>query len=330
MEEILSVKELTRLQGDKPVVNKVSFVIKAGKKIAIAGETGSGKTSLLKMITGHLQPDGGNVYFKNKRVEGPLEKLLPGHPGIAYLSQYFELRNNYTVAEELNYTNQLTEQEADTIYHICQIEHLLQRRTNQLSGGEKQRIALARQLVKKPELLVLDEPFSNLDAVHKATIKKVLQNISVNLGITTLLVSHDAADTLSWADELLLIRDGQIVQQGTPEQVYNNPVNEYCAGLLGAYNLITKDNPVFAQLNNLEWHTHQFILRPEYIQLLPTNHDFLVSGKITGIQFFGSYYLLQVLVGGDTIQVNCSATTLPAIDATVQLGFRENNLSFIP
>lgn len=329
MDEILRVQQLTKLLDGQPIVQDLSFVLHRGQKMAIAGETGSGKSSLLKMITGYIQPDSGQTYFKNKRVEGPLEKLLPGHPGIAYLSQYFELRNNYTVSEELSYTNQLSDAEADTIYHICQIGHLLQRRTNQLSGGEKQRIALARQLVKKPELLVLDEPFSNLDGIHKATIKNVLHNITAQLGITTLLVSHDAADVLSWADELLLMKDGKIIQQGKPEQVYNQPVNLYCAGLLGTYNLITKANTAIAQLTNLNWATDSFILRPEYFSLQVKKQEFIVEGKVSGILFLGSHYLVQVTVAGETLLSYCIAAALPAIGSTVQAGFSSDNIAFI-
>lgn len=329
MDEILSVQQLTKLLEGKPIVQEVSFVLHRGQKMAIAGETGSGKSSLLKMITGYIQPDGGQTYFKNKRVEGPLEKLLPGHPSIAYLSQYFELRNNYTVSEELSYTSQLSDAEADTIYRICQIDHLLQRRTSQLSGGEKQRIALARQLVKKPELLVLDEPFSNLDSIHKATIKNVVQSITDQLGITTLLVSHDAADVLSWADELLLMKDGQVIQQGKPEQLYNQPVNLYCAGLLGTYNFIEKANPAFTQLKNLNWPAAGFILRPEYVFLHAKDHEFIVEAKVSGILFLGSHYLVQLTVAGETLLSYSTAADLPAIGTVVQAGFSYDNMAFI-
>lgn len=329
MDEILSVQQLTKLQDAKPIVNEVSFVLTSEQKMAIVGETGSGKSSLLKMITGHMQPDSGQVLFKNKRVEGPLEKLIPGHPQMAYLSQYFELRNNYWVYEELSYTNQLTDEEANTIYDICQITHLLQRRTNQLSGGEKQRIALARQLVKKPALLVLDEPFSNLDPVHKQTIKTVLHNITTKLGITTLLVSHDALDTLSWANELLVMKDGVIIQQGSPEIVYYQPVNEYCAGLLGAYNFITTNNEAFKNLTDFNWPTNGFIIRPENLQHHNTNCKYLVTGIVSKIIFLGSFYVVQTQVGNQLLQFSSTANHLPAIGATVQLGFNQADVHFI-
>ncbi|MEJ0101373.1 MAG: ABC transporter ATP-binding protein [Bacteroidota bacterium] len=234
----LNVSGISKKEGQGFSVRDISFAQEQFQKIAIAGETGSGKTTLLKMIAGLIQPDAGEIVFNGKKVLSPYEKLIPGHPGIAYLSQHFELRNNYRVEEELESKNLLTEKEADEIYSICRIQHLLKRRTDQLSGGERQRIVLARLLTMSPELLLLDEPFSNLDAIHKNIIKSVIYDIGEKLKITCIMVLHDAPDILSWADTILIIKDGQIIQKGIPEQVYRQPVNEYCAALLGEYSLI--------------------------------------------------------------------------------------------
>ena len=146
------------------MVDDISFSQKAFQKIAIAGETGSGKSSMLKMIAGLLQPDQGMIYFNDKHVLGPDFKLIPGHPDIAYLSQHFELRNSYRVEELLSYANKLSEEMANAIFEVCMISHLVKRRTDQLSGGERQRIAIARALIRTPKLLLLDEATSALDA----------------------------------------------------------------------------------------------------------------------------------------------------------------------
>ena len=174
---LLTVSGLSKDERGKAIVKDIYFTQRVFQKIAIAGETGSGKTTLLKMIAGLVQPDAGEIQFENKRVAGPYEKLIPGHPGIAYLSQHFELRNNYRVEEELEAVNKLTDKEADNVYRVCRIEHLLKRRTDQLSGGERQRIVLAGLLTTSPRLLLLDEPYSNLDAVHRNIIKSVINDI---------------------------------------------------------------------------------------------------------------------------------------------------------
>ena len=215
----------------------IDFVQRKGSHLAVAGETGSGKSTLLKIIAGLTTPAAGTVFFQGVRVPGPLERLIPGEPGIAYLSQYFELWHHYKVEEVLAYSNDLSQEEADGLYRLCHIDHLLMRRTDQLSGGERQRIALARLLVHPPRLLLLDEPFSNLDMIHKRLLKKVIRDITERYDITCILVSHDPYDTLSWADELLILREGRIHQQGSPREVYSRPVDEYAAGLLGEYSL---------------------------------------------------------------------------------------------
>lgn len=219
-------------------LKNISFSQRKGQRLAIVGETGSGKSNLLKIIAGLATPSEGSVYFEGVRVLGPLERLIPGQPGIAYLSQHFELWNNYHVAEILSYSNDLSSEEASALYRLCHIEHLLDRRTDQLSGGERQRIALARILVHPPRLLLLDEPFSNLDMIHKRTLKKVIADIGLRFDITCILVSHDPRDILPWADELLVLRDGRLVRAGAPLDVYSRPENEYVAALLGDYTVV--------------------------------------------------------------------------------------------
>jgi ABC-type sulfate/molybdate transport systems ATPase subunit len=216
-------------------LEKISFTQHKGQRLAIVGETGSGKSNLLKMIAGLATPPQGTIYFEGSRVLGPLERLIPGQPGIAYLSQHFELWSNYRVSEVLSYANDLSPEDAASLYRLCDIAHLLGRRTDQLSGGERQRIALARLLVRPPRLLLLDEPFSNLDMIHKRSLKKTIHETAAHFGVSAILVSHDPADILSWADEALILRDGQVVQHGPPREVYTLPKDEYAAALLGDY-----------------------------------------------------------------------------------------------
>ncbi|MFT4024094.1 MAG: ATP-binding cassette domain-containing protein, partial [Flavihumibacter sp.] len=212
--DFLSLHALSFEYGNRKVVDNVSFDSPRFRRLAIAGETGSGKTSLLKLIGGLLQPAAGSVYFENKRVPGAEEKLIPGHPNIAYLSQHFELHNNYRVYDLLDYANRLEGSLPQHVLSVCRVDHLLQRKTDQLSGGERQRVALARQLLRGPRLLLLDEPFSNLDGLHRDQLWEVLDDMEQQLGCSCLLVSHDPADSLAWAEDIIVLQEGRPVQRG--------------------------------------------------------------------------------------------------------------------
>jgi iron(III) transport system ATP-binding protein len=298
----LSVANISLQEKERFALREVSFTQQQFQKLAIAGETGAGKSTLLQIIAGLNQPTAGEVRFAGDRVRGPGEKLMPGHPSIAYLSQHFELPKFLRVEQVLRYANTLTAAEAATVYEVCRISHLVMRQTNQLSGGERQRIALARLLLSAPKLLLLDEPFSNLDRAHKSILKSVIEDLSNQLGITCLLVSHDPADTLSWADEILVLQDGQLVQQGPPELIYRQPVNEYTAGLFGDYNLIT--GPAvsrFAKLAGTKPKSKQLLVRPESFQLNAAPDG--QAGTVHAVRFFGSYSELDVDLLGTRVTI---------------------------
>jgi len=299
----LLVDQVFKVEQGREIVKPVSFTLEKLQRIAIAGETGSGKSTLLKMIAGLLQPDGGKVYFEEEIVRGPIDRLIPGHPKIAYLSQHFELRNNYRIEELMEMVNKLPEEEAGKIYRVCQVEHLLKRRTDELSGGEKQRIALARLLTTSPQLLLLDEPFSNLDRIHKETIKSVIEEIGNQLNITCVMVSHDAADTLSWAEHIIIMQEGAVVQQGKPQQLYFSPNSEYVASLMGEYNLIDSTAyPVFKKLLGDEATGRRALLRPEQFILAGMNSN-SVEGLVEQIKFYGTHYIVTVRVDGFLVKV---------------------------
>lgn len=290
-------------QGDWAVRN-VSFELQAFRKLAIAGETGSGKSSLLQMLAGIINPDEGVVYFEGERVKKvPEEKLLPGHPGIAYLSQQFELPHNVRVEEVLAYSNEWEDKEAQHLYKICEVDHLLKRRTDQLSGGERQRIALARLLGSSPRLLLLDEPFSNLDPIHKNTLKNVIENIADKLSMTVVLVSHDPLDTIGWADEIIILHHGRIVQRDIPERIFYQPVDEYTAGLFGKYNLLSRETlKLLSPLQTIS-DSARLMIRPNELSVSKSSESG-IEGTITAVKFSGMLYELSVEVNNQILYVS--------------------------
>jgi ABC-type Fe3+/spermidine/putrescine transport system ATPase subunit len=298
----VQVSGISKKEEGRLVLHPVSFTQQPFEKVAVAGATGSGKTTLLKIIAGLTQPDSGHVHIAGERVLGPDEKLVPGHPGVAYLSQHFELRNNYRVAELLAMANQLTEKEAALIYAVCRIEPFLARWTHQLSGGERQRVALARLLVSAPALLLLDEPYSNLDAIHKTELKAVLQDISAQLQMTCCLVSHDPVDVLSWADTILVLQGGRLIQKGEPVYLYRYPVNEYVAALFGKYNMVP-DSLLQALLSvSAKAGSISRFIRPEQLRLT-ANKESGIEGMAVQLRFMGGVYELEVLVSGTKLVI---------------------------
>lgn len=295
---LLEVRHIFKQQPGRTILDDVSFQQEALQKIAITGESGAGKSTLLKIISGHVQSDSGAVLFNNEKVRGPEDKLLPGHKDIAYLSQHYELNNNYVVKDLICFQMNIEDDEAAALFEICRITHLLERRTDQLSGGEKQRIALCKLLVKYPKLLVLDEPFSNLDPIHKNTLKAVLDDITGRLKITCLLASHDPQDTLSWADEIVVMREGRIVQEGTPKEVYYEPVNEYVAGIFGKYNWLTAEQ---ASLFGEPATEKEVMIRPEDFAISTKNNG--IKGTILKISFWGSFYEAEIMINDFTIVI---------------------------
>jgi ABC-type sugar transport system ATPase subunit len=248
---------------------------------------------LLKIIAGLLQADSGEVVFEEAKVKGPLEKLLPGHPKIAYLSQHFELRNNYRVSEILQMSNKISAVDAELIYQVCKIDHLLSRWTDELSGGERQRVSFAKALVGFPKLILMDEPFSNLDAIHREVLKSIILDIEQRLNVSFLLVSHDPSDLLSWADEIIVLHEGKVIQRGSGQEIYYYPFNEYTAALFGAYNLTT---PALAELFPCLPASRR-IVRPSEFQI-NSNAATGIKGEIMSIQFMGNYFQYGVKVSG--------------------------------
>jgi ABC-type sugar transport system ATPase subunit len=298
---LLSVTGVSKQREQDFFLDAISFEQPKLRRIAIAGETGSGKSTLLQIIAGLGTSDTGEVLFENKKVLGSDRQLIPGHPEIAYLSQYFELRNHYRVEELLEMASRIPARLAKQLFEICRISHLLKRKNDQLSGGEKQRIALARVLVATPKLLILDEPFSNLDLIHKDILKAIIADIGNQLEITILLASHDPLDTLSWAEEMIVLRQGKIVQHDSPEHLYRRPVNEYVAGLFGRYNLIPPGKTgLFVERTGITNARKSLLIRPEALTLNMSPISRL-KGVVSRSRFMGGYYEVDVNVAGMNI-----------------------------
>jgi ABC-type sugar transport system ATPase subunit len=270
-EPIISVKNLTKQHQAEQAsgVSDISFDIKKGNVVAILGESGSGKSTLLKCIYGLLKVDEGVISFKGKRILGPDEQLIPGHKEMKMVTQDFSL-NIYAkvydnIASMLSNTNvQVKQEKTFEIMRHLRIEHLKDKKITQLSGGEQQRVAIAKAMVSDTTVLLLDEPFSQVDALLKNQLRADIKRIAAETGVTVIMVSHDPADGLFLADELLILKDGKLLQSGAPVHVYNHPDDIYTAQLLG--NAVTV-NVTDAEKLGLDIKTGTAVFYPEWVEL---------------------------------------------------------------
>ena len=226
-------------------VNRVSFGIEEGKITAIIGESGSGKSTLLKLIYGLLEPSTGEVRYRGWLVPTRKDKLIPGHDAMKLVSQGFDDLNLYAkvwdnVASQLSNTNlELKAKRTQEVLEQLRIDHLAQKRVADLSGGEKQRVAISRALINDPEVLLMDEPFNQVDAAFRDELQQDIQNIVARTGLTVILVSHDPAEVLAMSDYLLVMKAGEIADYGKPKELYSKPNTPYTARLLAKSNILS-------------------------------------------------------------------------------------------
>ncbi|MFC3200148.1 ABC transporter ATP-binding protein [Parapedobacter deserti] len=236
-------------QGKEQItaVRGLNFGINEGEVTAIVGESGSGKSTLLKLIYGLLEPDEGEVRYRGWRIPNPREKLIPGHDAMRMVSQGFDDLNTYANVWD-NVASQLPNTDLDAkvgkteaVLQRLRLAHLTTQRIADLSGGEKQRVAIARALVNEPEVLLMDEPFNQVDASFRETLQQDINAIVHETGITVVLVSHDPAEVLSMAQQLLIMKEGLLLASGTPTSLYQEPPDTYVARLLARSNTLTPE-----------------------------------------------------------------------------------------
>jgi ABC-type sugar transport system ATPase subunit len=268
---MISVKNLTKQHQAEQLsgINNISFNIAKGEIVAIIGESGSGKSTLLKSIYGLLKVDAGEVMFNEKRVKGPDEQLIPGHPAMRMVTQDFSL-NIYAkvyenIASMLSNTNvALKQQKTMEVMEQLHITALKDKKIIELSGGEQQRVAIARALVSNIQVLLLDEPFSQVDAILKNQLRADIKRLAKETGLTIIMVSHDATDGLFMADRLVILKDGELLQHDRPKIVYEHPKHIYTAKMLGNAVILNKKE---AELLGIKTVGDHVVFYPEWAEI---------------------------------------------------------------
>ena len=235
------IQNAVKRYGNFTALNGVSLDIHEGEFFTLLGPSGCGKTTLLRMIAGFNSIEGGDFYFGEKRIND-----VPAHKrDIGMVFQNYAIFPHLTVRENVAYGLKARKMAAkeikpkvDEALELVQISHLADRKPNELSGGQQQRVALARAFVIEPSVLLMDEPLSNLDAKLRVQMRSVIKKLQRRLGITTIYVTHDQEEALAISDRIAVMKDGHIMQIGTPRDIYAKPQNPFVAGFIGVSNFL--------------------------------------------------------------------------------------------
>ncbi|WP_255547557.1 ABC transporter ATP-binding protein [Mucilaginibacter sp. dw_454] len=285
-------------------VKRISLNIKPNKITAIIGESGSGKSTLLRLLYGLLSPDEGRVQFKGERIWGPEEKLIPGHDAMRMVTQDTDGLNVYAkvwdnIAVLMPNTDIAAKEERTTqVLQQLNVLKLADKQAIFLSGGEKQRVAIARALVTQPEVLLLDEPFNQVDTSFREGLQQDIRQVVHDTGLTVIMVSHDPAEVLSMADELIVLKDGEVIEAGHPKELYQNPQNLYTAKLLTNCNVLSQDE---ARQCGINTKAADVVIYPEWAT--PTNSWTRKDWTVKQVLFKGSYEDLLVTKDDITLRL---------------------------
>jgi iron(III) transport system ATP-binding protein len=237
----LQVSGLWKDYGAQPVLTGVDLDVPDGSLTAVLGLSGCGKTTMLRVLAGFERADRGTVTLGPTTLDDESTYVAPERRGVGYVPQEGALFPNLTVEANVGFGLSRAERRAGAAGEflvLVGLAKLAKRYPHQLSGGEQQRVALARALARRPDILLLDEPFSSLDAALRATVRLEVQTLLREQQITTVMVTHDQEEALSMADRVAVLRDGRVVQEGTPAQLYTQPVDASLAHFLGAANVV--------------------------------------------------------------------------------------------
>lgn len=314
---LLQVQNLTKtFPGDDcPVVNDVTFTVEHGQIFVLVGPSGCGKTTTLRIIAGFEWPDNGSVTLDGKPLVTREQNTPPEQRGIGFVFQDYALFPHLNVCENVMYglNDVAKEQRRDRAHHVINMVGLgdmCERGIHDLSGGQQQRVALARSIAPHPSLILLDEPFSNLDAALRETTRNEIRRVLNDAGMSAILVTHDQEEAMSFGDRIAVMHEGRLEQVGAPEQIYHRPATDFVADFLGQTNLVTAaaageyaDTPLGrVRLQRPAQGDVTISMRPEHLRMEPPRPG-SPQGKIIHRQFKGHDLTYRVRMDGHVFTV---------------------------
>ena len=320
----VELKNLSKSYDKKILaLEDINLTIEDGQFFVLLGPSGAGKTTTLRCIAGLEKIDSGSVLFDNESVT----EDQPASRDVSFVFQQFSLYPHYTVYENLAFPlrspmRKLPEEEIKTkienIAKMLKISNKLKNKATELSGGEMQRVAIGRALVRKPNIYLMDEPLSSLDAKLRESLRIELKNIQTNLNATILYVTHDQAEATTLADKIGVLKEGKIVQIGTPEEIYENPNSIYVSQRLGS----PKINVLPGSLFNINDNIPTFGIRPENILLGVGKY----SGKIISIENLGSETVVALNFEGHEVLSSIQGNYKSSINEAINFDINKNKV----
>ncbi|MHB9924276.1 ABC transporter ATP-binding protein [Clostridium botulinum] len=287
----LKINNLVKVFNNVKVVDNINLELEKGKLLCLLGPSGCGKTTTLKIIGGFLKQDKGNILIENEDIS----KISPENRPVSTVFQSYALFPHMNVIENIiyglkfkGYSKKEALKKGEKYLEIIGLSEFKDKKISKLSGGQQQRVALARALIVNPKILLLDEPLSNLDAKLRIKMRKEIKEIQSKFNMTMIFVTHDQEEALSIADYLAVMNKGELIQVGTPEEIYINPKNEFVASFIGHINKVNINNKTE-------------LIRPEQITINKRQGD--KKGRIKYKQFLGSYTNYFVETKDETIIV---------------------------
>ncbi len=320
----LSIRGLHKSYGSTPIFSEIDCEIGKGEFITLLGPSGCGKSTLLRCIAGLTGVNGGQIILDGQ----DLLPLTPQKRGIGMVFQSYALFPNMNVAQNVAFGLRMqkikgseAEQRVKQVLELVELNDFAERYPHQLSGGQCQRVALARSLVTRPRLLLLDEPLSALDARIRKHLREQIRSIQQELGLTTLFVTHDQEEALVMSDRIVLMNAGKIVQSGNAESLYSAPVDAFAAGFIGNYNLLDADAASRLLLRPIN---SRVAIRPEAIQL---GEQGAIEGQIHSHRLLGNVIRYRIEARGVELLVdvlNRSPADLLASGQRINLNIEDN------
>jgi iron(III) transport system ATP-binding protein len=320
--------------GATTAVDGASLCVERGEVVALLGPSGCGKTTLLRLVAGFERPDAGVVEVAGRTVAAGRTWVVPEERRVGMVFQDYALFPHLTVAENVGFG--LPRRQRPTrvpeLLAIVGLDGLGHRYPHELSGGQQQRVALARALAPAPDLVLLDEPWSNVDPSLRESLRSEVTEIIRPLGVTVVLVTHDREEAFSLADRIALMRDGVIVQEGTSEELYFAPASRWAAEFVGAGNVLSGrvvDGRVettigaFPANGASAAHAAKVLVRPELLELQP---DPAGAGQVVGREFRGHDVFYRVLLDGVELVSHRPSTEVVPLGARVSIRLHDGRV----